>query len=92
MVRAGTNVNPAKPATALVTTGPFRLSRNPLYVSLTLLYVGIALLFNAVMPWLLLPGVLWVVQYGVIKREEAYLEGRFGQAYLDYAAKVRRWL
>ena len=90
--RAHTPVDPMKPTTALVTEGPFRYSRNPIYVALTLLYVGVALLINAL--WILLlvvPAVL-VFRYGVIAREEAYLTRKFGDAYRQYTAQVRRWL
>jgi protein-S-isoprenylcysteine O-methyltransferase Ste14 len=90
--RTHTPVDPMKPTTALVTEGPFRYSRNPIYVALTLLYVGVALLINAL--WILLlvvPAVL-VFRYGVIAREEAYLTRKFGDAYRQYTAQVRRWL
>src|SRR5215831_4500078 len=90
--RAHTPVDPLKPTTALVTEGPFRYSRNPIYVALTLLYVGMALLINAL--WILLlvvPAVL-VLRYGVIAREEAYLTRKFGDAYRQYRTQVRRWL
>jgi protein-S-isoprenylcysteine O-methyltransferase Ste14 len=90
--RALTSVDPMKPTTALVTEGPFRYSRNPIYVALTLLYVGVALLINAL--WILLlvvPAVL-VLRYGVIAREEVYLARKFGDAYRQYTAQVRRWL
>lgn len=92
MTQAGTNVNPMKPALALVTAGPFRFTRNPMYLSLTLLYVGMALLLNALWPMLLLPAVLIIMQYGVILREESYLERKFGNAYTQYKSQVRRWL
>ena len=89
--RAHTPVDPMKPTTALVTEGAFRYSRNPIYVALTLLYLGVALLINAL--WILLlvvPAVL-VLRYGVIAREEAYLTRKFGDAYRQYTAQVRRW-
>jgi protein-S-isoprenylcysteine O-methyltransferase Ste14 len=92
MRRAGTHVDPAQPATALVTQGPFRLTRNPLYLSLTLLYAGIALMVNSLWAIVLLPGALIVIRYGVINREERYLERTFGEQYLSYKAKVRRWI
>lgn len=92
MRRAGTHVDPRHPATALVTQGPFRLTRNPLYLSLTLLYTGIALMVNSLWAILLLPGALIVIRYGVINREERYLERTFGEQYLSYKAKVRRWI
>lgn len=88
----GTNVAPSKPAIALVTEGPFRFSRNPLYLSLILLYVGIAFCINTLWPLLLLPPLLIVIQRGVIDREEQYLELEFGENYRQYKARVRRWL
>jgi protein-S-isoprenylcysteine O-methyltransferase Ste14 len=90
--RAGTPVPPYAPTTALVTDGPYRLSRNPGYLGFTLMYAGIALLADA--PWVLLPlpVVLVVMQRGVIVREERYLERLFGQEYLDFRARTRRWL
>jgi len=90
--RAHTPVDPMQPTAALVTEGPFRYSRNPIYVALTLLYLGVALLINAL--WILLlvvPAVL-VLRYGVIAREEVYLTRKFGEAYRQYTAQVRRWL
>jgi len=92
MKRAGTNVNPALPTTALVTTGPFRLSRNPLYVALTLVYVGLALLVNTVWVLVLIVPVLLVLHYGVVRREERYLEAKFGAAYDVYRSHVRRYV
>ena len=92
MRRAGTSVRPDVPTTALVTTGPFGFSRNPLYVALTLLYAGIAIAARSLWALLLLIGVLAVVHRGVIGREERYLEQKFGVDYLQYKARVRRWL
>ena len=92
MHRVGTDPNPFKPSTALALGGPFRFTRNPLYLSMTLFYVGLTLVVNALWPLVLLPGVLIVVQRGVIEREERYLERTFGDAYRAYAARVRRWL
>jgi len=92
MNRAQTAIDPAKPATAIVSDGVFKLSRNPLYLSLTLLYLGISLLFNALWALLLLLPLLVVVQIGVIQREEVYLERKFGDEYLRYKTQVRRWL
>lgn len=92
MRRMKTNVDPYRPTTAIVESGPFRFSRNPLYVSLALLYAAIALLARATLPLVLLPAVLAIVQRGVISREERYLERKFGAAYLTYKSRVRRWL
>ena len=90
--RAHTPVDPLKPTTALVTAGPFRYSRNPIYVALTLLYVGVALLINALWMLLLVVPAVLVLRYGVIAREEAYLTQKFGDAYRQYTTQVRRWL
>ena len=92
MRRAGTSVKPYKPTTALLTEGPFRLTRNPLYLGMTIQYVGLALLFNALWAIVLLPVALLIVQVAVIKREERYLEQTFGEEYRAYKAKVRRWI
>ncbi len=91
MLAAKTNVDPRQPAKTIVTEGPYRYTRNPLYLGLTLLYVGVTFLVNAFWAMLLLPVVLVVMVYGVIKREEQYLEQKFGEQYLSYKARVRRW-
>jgi protein-S-isoprenylcysteine O-methyltransferase Ste14 len=90
--RAQTTFDTMKPTTAIVTEGPYRYSRNPLYVSLTLLYLGVALLINVLWIVLLVVPILVVMQRGVIGREEAYLERKFGEEYLNYKARVRRWV
>src|SRR4051794_31649304 len=87
---AGTNVDPYEPATTLVTEGPYRFTRNPLYLGLTLVYSGITVLANALWAALLLPFVLVVMRRGVIDREEHYLERIFGEEYTRYKARVRR--
>ena len=92
MRRAGTNVNPTEPATVLVTEGPFKFTRNPLYLSLTLFYTGVATLVNALWAMLMLPIVLFVMNRGVIEREERYLERKFGEQYMKYKGRVRRWI
>jgi protein-S-isoprenylcysteine O-methyltransferase Ste14 len=92
MNRARTAINPSQPTTAIVSDGVFSLSRNPIYLSLTLLYIGITLLFSALWALLLLLPLLVIVQIGVVKREEIYLECKFGDEYLRYKARVRRWI
>ena len=92
MLRAHTTINPAAPVAALVTAGPFRFTRNPIYLGDTLVYTGLSLAFGRRGPLLLLPGVLAIIERGVIRREERYLERRFGAPYRDYHARVRRWL
>ena len=85
-------VAPNKPIGDLMDGGPFRFTRNPLYVALALLQAGIGLISGSAWILLTLPPALLVVRYYVIAREEAYLTRRFGQAYLDYQSRVRRWL
>jgi protein-S-isoprenylcysteine O-methyltransferase Ste14 len=92
MRRAETNVDPYKPATAVVTGGPFRFTRNPLYLSMTLIYGGIAAVANALPAALLLPIVLHLMRRGVIEREERYLERKFGGEYIDYKIRTPRWI
>jgi len=92
MRRAETNLDPRKPATTVVAGGPFRFTRNPLYLSMTMIYGGISALANALLPILLLPLVLRLMRRGVIEREERYLERKFGDEYLQYKARVRRWI
>ncbi len=90
--RAGTPVPSNQPVRALVTTGIHGRSRNPIYVGMLLLYAGIGMAARS--PWVLilaLPLVI-ILRYGVVSREETYLERRFGDAYRDYKARVRRWL
>ena len=90
--KAGTAIPPWEPTTALVTTGVYSLSRNPIYVAMVMLYFGLALIFAASWALLLLVPSLVALEIAVIRREEAYLERRFGEAYRQYRARVRRWL
>lgn len=90
--RAATSPNPWRPTTHLVVGGPFRLTRNPMYLGLTLWYLGATCWANSLWPLLLLPLVLLVMQRGVIAREERYLERKFGDEYRGYRTRVRRWL
>jgi protein-S-isoprenylcysteine O-methyltransferase Ste14 len=90
--RAGTSVQLHKPTTAIVDGGPYRFSRNPIYVALSIMLAAFGFALDN--GWMLVATVgFWlVVDYFVVTREEAYLEQRFGKAYLDYKARVRRWL
>jgi protein-S-isoprenylcysteine O-methyltransferase Ste14 len=90
--RAGTDANPYRPSSALATDGPYRFSRNPGYLGMAITYIGITL--AAAAPWalvMLLPAIL-VIHYGVIAREERYLERLFGEEYLSYKRTTRRWV
>jgi protein-S-isoprenylcysteine O-methyltransferase Ste14 len=90
--RAGTNVEVYKPSTVLVTSGVYKYSRNPLYISMVLLQAGIGVAADN--PWvlILLIPTMALIRYGVIAREERYLERKFGDEYRRYKASVRRWL
>ena len=92
MLRARTALEPHGATTTVISSGPFRFSRNPIYLSFTLLTVAVAALRNALWPVLLLPAVIQIMRRGVIEREERYLEGKFGAEYTQYRARVRRWL
>jgi len=90
--RGGTPVPTNQPTRTLVTTGTHRWSRNPIYVGMFFIYLGIGLAARS--PWIViltLPLAI-TIRYGVVAREEAYLERRFGNAYRDYKSRVRRWL
>lgn len=90
--RHHTSVVPVKPTTALIVKGPFTVTRNPLYLGMVLLYAGMALWLDALWPLLLLLPLIVVIQAYAIAREERYLTRRFGEAYVDYCRRVRRWI
>lgn len=81
-----------KPATSLQTTGIYSFTRNPMYLSLVLLYGGLAVFFGNWWTFILLPLLIAIIQLYVIKKEEAYLMHTFGQDYLLYKRNVRRWI
>lgn len=89
---AGTPVQTSRPTATLVTDGPYRFSRNPIYVALSLVHAGIALLTDSAWALVLLAPALAIVRLGVVAREETYLAHRFGDTYAAYRARVRRWL
>lgn len=91
-VRARTTVLPFKAASTIVASGPYRFSRNPMYVGLALAYSGVSLLFLLVWPFVTLPIVLLALYLLVIRREEEYLTSAFGPAYTSYRDRVRRWM
>ena len=90
--RRGTSVLPVRPTTSLVTVGPYRLTRNPMYVGFALAHAGLALWRRSTWALLMLAPVLAAVDRVVIDREERYLESAFGDEYRRYAGRVRRWL
>jgi len=92
MTRAGTNVPSKLPTTTIVDTGPFHLTRNPIYVGMMLGLIGLAIAFNSLWLLLMLVPFALVVRYAVVAREEAYLQRKFGDVYRGYCSRVRRWL
>ena len=90
--RAGTNIEPHKPSLVLVEDGPYRFTRNPMYVGLILMMLGLSLIFSLDWGLPLIPALWLVLHRGVVLREEAYLAGKFGERYLAYLARSRRWL
>jgi protein-S-isoprenylcysteine O-methyltransferase Ste14 len=92
MTGAGTNIPTNRPTTAIVESGPYRFTRNPIYLGMVLGLIGLSVAFDNF--WLLVTLVpFWlVIRYGVVAREEAYLERRFGDVYRGYRSRVRRWL
>jgi protein-S-isoprenylcysteine O-methyltransferase Ste14 len=90
--RHRTTVNPYKAASTLCTGGPFRFSRNPIYLGDWFILAGVSLLLQTLWPLLFAPLIWLLLRYGVIRHEEAHLEARFGAAYLGYKDRVRRWL
>lgn len=90
--RAHTTLIPNRPATAFVTDGPYRWTRNPMYVSLALLYLALALWMNSWWAVLMVIPVLLVINGAVIAREERYLGSAFPEQYAEYRARTRRWI
>lgn len=90
--RERTTPMPWRPASALVTSGPYRITRNPMYVGMAALFAGLAFAFGTLLALLVLPLVLVLIDRVVIAREEPYLERRFGAEYVAYKRRVRRWL
>lgn len=89
---AGTTMFPFKEATRLVTHGPYRFTRNPMYLGLTIGYIGLSLVLNTAWPLIILPLMLWLLVRTVIDAEEKYLAAEFGDEYVRYTKRVRRWL
>src|SRR5271166_3492442 len=90
--KAGTRVEANKPTTAIVADGPYRVTRNPIYIGMFLGLTGLAIGFDNFWVLATLVPFYLVIRYGVISREEAYLERKFGAVYLGYKSRIRRWL
>jgi protein-S-isoprenylcysteine O-methyltransferase Ste14 len=92
MKAAGTNVHPSKPALAFVRGGPFRFTRNPMYLALCLLQIALGVFLNDWITLLFVVPLVLTLHYGVVLREERYLTAKFGGPYLEYKREVRRWI
>ena len=92
MKAGGTNVNPSKPALTIVRSGPFRFTRNPMYLALCLLKVALGFFLNDWLTLLFVVPLALIMHYGVILREERYLSAKFGEPYLELKRDVRRWI
>jgi protein-S-isoprenylcysteine O-methyltransferase Ste14 len=92
MTRAGSNVPTNRPTTTIVEAGPYRFTRNPIYLGMFLGLIGLAIAFDNLWLLMMLVPFALVIRYGVVAREEAYLERKFGDVYRGYRSRVRRWL
>jgi protein-S-isoprenylcysteine O-methyltransferase Ste14 len=92
MKQSKTNIEPWKPTIKILDSGFYKYSRNPIYVAMAVIYFGASILFGSVWSFAFLPIVLLIINNFVILREEKYLESKFGEDYLDYKKRVRRWI
>jgi len=92
MKAAGTNVRPDRPALTIVSRGPYQFTRNPMYLSLCLCQIGLGFIVNGLIPVLFAIPLALILHFGVILREERYLRDKFGEQYLQFKQKVRRWV
>src|SRR5262245_12473911 len=92
ITRGGSNVPTNLPTTAIVESGPYRFTRNPIYLGQFLGLIGLAIAFDNLWLLIMLVPFALVIRYGVVAREEAYLERKFGDVYRGYRSRVRRWL
>lgn len=90
--QAGTTIKPFQEPSALVVRGPYRFTRNPMYVGMVGVLVGIALLLGSLSPWIIIPLFVMLIDTRVIRAEEAALDRMFGARYRTYKARVRRWV
>jgi len=92
ITRAGSSVPTNQPTTTIVESGPYRFTRNPIYLGMLLSLIGLAIAFDNFWLLMMLVPFAIVIRYGVVAREEAYLERKFGEVYRGYRSRVRRWL
>ncbi len=91
-IKAGTEIKPFEESTHLVTQGMYQLTRNPMYLGMVMILLGIALLFGTLTPFIMIPIFVWLIQTIFIKNEEIVMEKTFGDEYRAYKERVRRWL
>lgn len=89
---ANTNIDVREPVMDIVTSGPYRFSRNPIYLAMTILFIGIGILVNSLWILIILVPIIFVMEFGVIAREEKYLARKFGDKYTRYKTQVRKWI
>jgi len=92
ITKAGSNVPTNRPTTTIVESGPYRFTRNPIYLGMFLGLIGLAIAFDNLWLLMMLVPFALIIRYGVVAREEAYLERTFGDVYRGYRSRVRRWL
>ena len=90
--KAGTTIKPFEASTKMIVAGPYRWSRNPIYLGMAIILLGIGLVFGTLTPFAILPLFVWLIQKNFIAREEAMLDKSFGAAYAEYKKRIRRWL
>lgn len=90
--KAGTTIKPFEASTKMIVSGPYRWSRNPIYLGLAIILLGIGLALGTLTPFVIVPLFVWLIQKNVIAHEEAMLDKSFGAAYAEYKKRIRRWL
>jgi protein-S-isoprenylcysteine O-methyltransferase Ste14 len=90
--RAGTTIKPFEASTKMIVAGPYRWSRNPIYLGMAMILLGIGLALGTLTPFAILPLFVWLIQKNFIAHEEAMLDKSFGPAYAEYKKRIRRWL
>jgi len=90
--RHGTTIKPGEVSSQLVTNGPFRFSRNPIYIGMIVMLAGVAVLLGSLTPWAVIPLFFWTIRRNIVPVEEAMLTDAFGEKYRRYQKRVRRWV
>jgi len=90
--KAGTTIKPFEASTKMIVGGPYRWSRNPIYLGMVIILLGIGFTLGTLTPFAILPLFVWLIQKNVIAHEEAMLDKSFGPAYAEYKKRIRRWL